>query len=822
MALSDRNKPKMKVAEYRLSLHLGVCLGPLRVRAVYYGEKAAWRGDVRDNAALLINNLDMFGGIQKEGGPQGLAYWLPGGDDQLLPPELASRLGGTPETVPGFRGVATMFFTGVNYSLSVSTGGGGYYMTPYQIISDKGLGGIGAKLGGSGSIVADLTGFSLSARIFGKKKKAGSRNAMFPGFVWGYNSPYLKPIWVQVTGEPNPSPLPPEYAMIGEPADSNALGPDDANPAYIIYDALTDENCMGAPSTQIDIPNFTEVGQALYDEGFGLSMGWWQQDTIENFISSVQDHIQATVFIHPRTGLYCIKLLRGDYDPDTLPHYDEFNSTLSDFQRRSLGETVNEIVVTYTNPENQEPITVTVQDTGNIIAQGQVVSAPRDYSGIRTPELAMRVAMRDLRTAAAPLASCTLVVDRDSYDLVPGDVIRVSNQKRNFSNIVFRVMEIDYGKTGDSKIRLTLLEDIFAYRIGNYYAPPGSEHEYGQTPRPMDYVYFTTLPAFMVANYGGALPADATVYAGVFATTDSSDTQAYEIYTLGASAGGTEDYNHIGTRGLQGRATLTNDLPAESTTLIESFSNIKPGLGAEFESFAIIGGPEDTQEIIYFSDIDSEFNWVVDRGMLDTTPKAWPAGTPIWFMSTETNIADITDRAPGELATYRLLSRTSLGTLPLDTAPDYEFTLSNRPHLPTRPAAVRVNGVGYSTADAPLDLVEHVEDDGEITVTWATRNRETEDSRLMKWDEASVTPPAGQTTTVRLYDPSNTLIAEYAGISGESLVLDPYDYAGRNLIRVNVTSELDGDESLQGHDIWVLVGLGGWGLNWGFAWGGGS
>src|SRR5690606_4354850 len=127
-----------------------------------------------------------------------------------------------------------------------------------------------------------------------------------------------------------------------------------------------------------------------------------------------------------------------------------------------------------------------------------------------------------------------------------------------------------------------------------------------------------------------------------------------------------------------GRAVLAEPLPAESSSFVEQFAGVSAGLGAEFEGFALLGNAEDEQEIVYFSDIDSNFVWTVSRGMLDTTPKEWPAGTEIMFFSPVTMMGDTTNRSPGEVVKYKLLPRTSRGILPLDDAPEMSFTISNR------------------------------------------------------------------------------------------------------------------------------------------------
>lgn len=761
---------KMKVAEYRLSTHFGVCLGPVRLRGLYFGEKEGWVGDESSAGIITINKPDLFGGVQKEGGVQGDIYFLPGDETQTMPESLAARLGLTTDTCPGFRGFTSVFMVG----------------------------------NGSGQ------GDDMP-RLFASQIPQGSPGAGLPGFVWGYNNPYLKTAWVKVTGEPEytSGALPDETAMIG----------DDCNPSHLIYDCLVDPNLMGGSPAGIHTASFVYASQVLFDEQFGLSMGWFQQDTPESFISEVLDHIQATVYTDPADGLFHIKLLRDDYDPDTLPHFNEDNAKLTNFQRKSWGETVNEIVVSYTNPANEDKATVSWQDLGNAISQGAVVTDNRDYYGVRNPTLATKLAVRDSRTASAPLATCDLEIFRTTDpNIVPGGVIKVSNTRLGLFGVIFRIGDVDYGRTTDSKIRLALMEDIFGFRIGAYYAPPGTLHEGGAQPAPAAYTKTFTMPAFFVAQFAGDFPAADETYAAILASQTGGDTSRYELWSEQTTLGGTLEYGNLGERMLTGRSTLGDALDAEAQSLIE-FGVQTPGTGPELNGFVLIGGDDEEQEIGFLRDIDSNNVWSMDRGMLDTTPKAWPAGTEIWFLSPAVQFGDATALAEGQTVNYKVLPKTSLGTLPIDDAPVLPVTVSLRPNLPNRPAKVRANGFGFGE----IDLISVAESDGDITITWANRNRDMEETTVYGWDEDGITPPAGVTTTIRIYTASDVLIAEHTGLTGESYVLDPYDYAGKTLVRVNVRAvQADGDESIQGHDLMLRVGYGGWGLNWGFSWGGGS
>lgn len=88
---------------YNLGMHMILCHGPvdkmLRLRA---DGKDVWMGD-RSSGRITINNPDMFGGEDREGGIAGALDFEPGWPTQGRNDYLQSRLG---VDIPAFRGVA--------------------------------------------------------------------------------------------------------------------------------------------------------------------------------------------------------------------------------------------------------------------------------------------------------------------------------------------------------------------------------------------------------------------------------------------------------------------------------------------------------------------------------------------------------------------------------------------------------------------------------------------------------------------------------------------------------------------------------------------
>lgn len=580
----------------------------------------------------------------------------------------------------------------------------------------------------------------------------------------------------------------------------------DSNPAHMIFETQTNRSWgAGIATGGMDVDGYEAAAQTLYDEGFGLSMMWARQTTVEAFVKEVADHIEATIFLHPRTGLMTLKLIRGDYDVGTLPVYTPDNSKILNFKRKLYGETINEIVLTWTNPENEQEETVTVQDDANIAIQGGIVSDGRNYYGIRTADLATEVAYRDLRAAATPLASCDIEMDRSAWDHVPGDVIKITSPEDGISQLVMRVGPIDYGRNGNSAIRAALVEDVFSLAAAEYTTPPGTAWEDpSEEPSPADFSYVFTLPYFLVVNEVDptVLAEDdghPTVFAGVLAAEDGQDTAEFELWGELTDAGGNSYNGSLGTKTIISHGVLAADLVAEVTSVIASFDDRTQGVGPTVGGLLIIGdGEEDEVEFAYVSAFDIS-GYTIKRGVLDTVPRAWAAETPVWFIVHDHTYADDEPRSDGEVVEYQVLTRTSLGLLPVSEAPIISATLTGRPHLPSRPANVKVNGVAFSVD--PIDLAGV----NPIPVTWSERNRLTEDSVVLAWDAATVTPEAGQTTTVTLTDVDGVVLHAYTGLTGTSHDVDPADFGSEYLGYIVVTAERDGFESLQGYRLPIVL-----------------
>ena len=296
------------------------------------------------------------------------------------------------------------------------------------------------------------------------------------------------------------------------------------------------------------------------------------------------------------------------------------------------------------------------------------------------------------------------------------------------------------------------------------------------------------------------------VVAGIITVSDNSDAYAYELWDEVTLADGSLEWQRIAENNVIGSATLAADLGAEASSASISFDNLIGATSPQVGGFVLIGdGTETIDEIAIITGDDGDFD--LSRGVLDTVPREWPAGTRVYFINNDTLYEDPLIRSGGEVVDYRALMKTSKGKLDFDAATTFSATLTERPWLPNRPADVRAAGIAFSSEGNPIEAADR--SDPWISVSWAVRNRDDEDLVVLGWEAASAMPEAGQTTTIEVRDADENLLATHDGLTGTSFDVPDGSFGSEEIIRLRIYSERSDDlgdlVSLQYFEHWVRV-----------------
>ena len=566
----------------------------------------------------------------------------------------------------------------------------------------------------------------------------------------------------------------------------------DMNPAHIIYQCISNpEWGMGYPEASIDADNFAAVAQALYDEEFGLSFQWTQQQPVEEFIGEVLNHCGGVWYADPRTGLFSLALIRDDYSVSDLRVFDESNIiAMESYQRPGYGELVNQIVVSWTDvPNNKTATTPPLQDPACIQAQGCVIGEVRQYPGITKSGLAQRVALRDLIAASTPLASLKLRVNREAWDLIPGkDVIVVNWDKLGIVQLVCRVLKVDRGTLQDGSILLEVAEDVFGLP-SNVYVTQEEEGwvEPDVTPDDIEIMSLVESPYWDLARNLSAADLDYTdVDAGYVFTLAARSTPVETAYNIWSRVGAA-DYEENGS-GIFAPTALLNGAIDQSEISITLDNGIDLSQVAVGDRCLIGEGRlAEFCEVLTLNTTTGVMT--VSRAVLDTTPQEHADNTRVWFVEDFFGV-DPTERATTDEADVKLTAVATGGETDLADATEQTITMAGRFGRPYPPGNVRINGQAFPTV---VDTTEAASEG--FVIAWSHRDRTTQDVELVAQTEGDIGPEVGTTYTVELYnDVSDVMIDSESGLTGTTLSLTATDsYPAR----LEIYSVRDGIESWQ-------------------------
>jgi len=554
-----------------------------------------------------------------------------------------------------------------------------------------------------------------------------------------------------------------------------------ANPAEIIFELMTDTTWGGGiPVSFLDQNKFRAVADVLAAENFGMGLIWDNRNTIEDMIAIILRHIDGVVFNDIVTGLFVLKLIRKDFVIGNLPILNKSNIlSLDGFSRGAWDETTNEVKVVFTDQSQFKPKAAQAQDLANFNIQNEgIISVTMQYPGIINEAIATEVAQRDLKTLTFPLAKCNIKVNREAYTFEPGGVFKLTWEPLGIVDLVMRISDINYGQLEQGIIEIGAIEDIFTLGEAIYAAP-----------QPTDWVVPTSPPA--PAPFEDVFEMPFHIIRSERVVTGWSDDEASAIATVASPpSGGSFSYNIL-TRispdpflatgasrfftptgaltvdyditTAKGSLDLSNSLQVTEDALIgikvedQSLGNI---LAYSF-NLAFIGDIDgQVGEIISFEDIvdngDGTFQINrVHRGFMDTTPKAHTAGARIWFVfygmaSSENEFPDLST------VNVKYLPETFEGSLAEGGAATLTQVFTNRANRPYPPGNTEIEGEFF-----PLG----VEQDAELNLTWAHRDRLTQ-LALVNQGDADIGPEAGVTYTVRARDQGGTVRRTEVGIPG--------------------------------------------------------
>lgn len=637
---SKSKKAKQDIPRYNMSLHYGICAAPVdSIEAITIAEKKAWEGNATGNTTIVISNEGLFGGIMKEGGVEGAVEFYFGGQTQLVSAELASRLGGSPGALPGFRGIVTAFFRGVGRA----------------------------------------------------------------GFYWCANTPYLKDLWFRVKsihtalgvanaavprpdGSPGAPDMNPAHAIyscytntdwgMGETTASLDAASFNAAAATLYAEKLgvsmrwsqagTTEEFVNQILDHIDAVVFTHPATGLVT--LRLIRNDYNPATLREV---TMDNARLTNFARKGWGETINEIKVTWTNPANEQEETVYAQDLGNIAMQGglVSDSKNYFGIRtawkaqeLANRELRKSSASLCSCEAEVNRQFWDVT-PYECIKLFWPEygingMIMRVAKVSYGTIESPTIKLSLVEDIFSLPTVAFVPPPTSGW-------------VDPSPPPVNATEAMLLP-VTAYSL--------LQEDLDLTT----YSYPATAMAILVASpyVSGSVSYDV------------------DLETMGPT-GSLEWTPALDTQQFATRGDLVGALVAEASSIIAPLTNVN-GIVPRQDWFLMIGTPSTAIKDMEIALISSRDVVTGDlsllRGAMDTVPKNWPAGTRVWAIP-----ADMFDPLPpqytvAQTVKARVRTTTPLGSTPPLTSPIFTNTAAARPTLPLRPANVKLNGVGFGTA----------------------------------------------------------------------------------------------------------------------------
>lgn len=559
-------------------------------------------------------------------------------------------------------------------------------------------------------------------------------------------SAYIKPWWVRVKSIV-------QTDWYSATADINNGS---ANAAHIIRECLLNKEWgLGADETDLDDTAFRAFALALYNEGFGLSMLLSSQDKTDKFIQEVLRHVQGVIYTDRRTGKFVIKLVRGDYSIPSLPVFDESNIlSVETYDKPSPAELLDEIIVKYRPRNSAKDAAVSFQNLATIESQRSVVSQTVQYPGIDKHSNAARVAARELRQASSKISKVKLKVNREAWELNPGDVFVFSWEVLGIVQLVMRVTKIDYGKLESPTIVIDAVEDVFSLSQASYVSPENTSWEdplkdpIALTYRRIEEQNWWDLTRVIdQANLN--LISSTSSYIKYLGIEPGIASWGFQLWTK--PSGG--EFKFITQSRYSPSGFLGADIsPTDKTNISISGLTSLHASTIQFGGYAIV----DDEHIRIDSINITAGTMTVGRGCNDTVPAEHSSGARVWFVS-KNQANDFTEYSDGETVIGEALVETGLGILDSATAPDDSIVVDRRQHKPYPPGRFTFNNLLYPEAFEDV-----------LIIGWTHRDRLQQTATIIDHEAVSIGPEASVSYTLELYDEDGVLAKTYTGLTGTS------------------------------------------------------
>lgn len=623
--------------------------------------------------------------------------------------------------------------------------------------------------------------------VLGNKISAfrGTVTTVFDGWFCA-NNPYPKP-WEFCyrrikNGWPDDSPWYPEKITI-----NLAEGKIQAmNPAHMLYESyISDIWGSGEARAKMDDSAWRKAADTLFDEKFGLCLEWKATDELKNFRDMICSHIGAKLSTNPTTGLITIRLIRDDYDINSIPIFDEDRGLLELSQDNTNNtEVPSQVIVKYTDAISFEEQSAHATNPAIAQSQGGRSVETSVYQAIPTSDLATRVAYRDLKIKTSALKRFTLKLDRRGADLVIGEPFRIKTLRRkNNFDVIVRAERIEERFLTDGTINVTALQDVFGLpKIAFNPAPiipiiPRPKPTVVSEKLLIEAPYRELVGLIDEANLQ-LLTSDSSFFF-VLARSPDNGCQSFNLFARPENSRHFIEADDLGV--WCPTAKLKNDINYLDRSIILTDCFILEDV--EVGTAAIID-----DEIVRIDKIDVPNNSItLGRGCADTVPAKHKAGSIVWFYDGY-ETTDSKEYISGIVVETKLATNTSTEQLELSKAPIDTITMQARQARPYAPGNLKINDQTYP---------ETVKS-GKLKLSWSHRNRLIEADQLIDTTLGDITPETNIVYHLTVFFKDVEIVNTNLTTTQYNLVVDS-SYKDSTVLQLDNFSDLSGKT-------WILQG----------------
>lgn len=539
---------------------------------------------------------------------------------------------------------------------------------------------------------------------------------------------------------------------------SGRVGANDMNPMEALYQVMvSDWGGLGIQVGDIDTANWIAVAETLYNEGNGVSIIVTSAQQGKQIVREILRQIDGILYQNPTTGKLAVKLIRNDYDAGTLPVFDEDDIVgVKTFTKTTWEDVVAQVKVSFPSREKESSRVAVSIDSATSSMIGRLKTVNMSFPFCYDETLANQLASRERAQQSVPLFRMTLEMNRNAYNLQPGDVFKLSWPEYGFEELIMRVQKHDLGQLLRGKIVLDCIQDAFA--VGTtVFADPAASGWVAPVTTPTNILsaQLIDLPQFFGRKLENVV-AEGFSQPLLIPLKPQSSSSAFSIE--GGIATGDLDIAEVTAVPYPATGTLTADYSRDEgqatgvDTTVGFTAESRQGTFEAGTSAEIYAGDSGilyvNGEFIGFENVsnnpDTGVFTNIHRGLFGSSVKDHPLGTRVYQVSPSMFGLGLTGLELAEAATwyYKKLDAVGPNTQdPIDVAEE-TWVAGDPMRKPARPRNLQLaaqRAPGY-TVDGSTDL----------TLTWNPTDRETGTSYPAE-TAAAETPPETTTYDIRVY-----------------------------------------------------------------------